>query len=64
MGYNWNWGVFLQPSDTGDDTYLGWMIDGFKMTIGLSLSAWLMALILGAVIGVLRTVPNLSLIHI
>lgn len=58
MGYNWNWGVFLQPSATGDDTYLGWMLYGLKMTIGLSLSAWIMALVLGAVIGVLRTVPN------
>jgi glutamate/aspartate transport system permease protein len=61
MGYNWNWGVFLMPSATGDDTYLGWMLFGFKMTIALSLSAWLMALVLGAVIGVLRTVPNKTL---
>lgn len=58
MGYNWNWGVFLQPSATGGDTYLGWMLHGFKMTIALSLSAWLLALMLGAVVGVLRTVPN------
>lgn len=61
MGYHWNWGVFLQPSATGDDTYLGWMLYGFKMTIGLSLSAWIMALILGALVGVLRTVPNKAL---
>ncbi len=61
MGYNWNWGVFLQPSATGGDTYLGWMFYGFKMTIALSLSAWIMALLLGAVIGVLRTVPNKAL---
>ena len=61
MGYSWNWGVFLQPSATGNDTYLGWMIYGFKMTLGLSLSAWVMALILGSVIGVLRTVPSKSL---
>ena len=61
MGYSWNWGVFLQPSATGNDTYLGWMIYGFKMTLGLSLSAWLIALLLGAVIGVLRTVPNAAL---
>ncbi|MEI7431062.1 MAG: amino acid ABC transporter permease [Betaproteobacteria bacterium] len=58
MGYSWNWGVFLQPSATGNDTYLGWMIYGLKMTIGLSLSAWLIALVLGSVVGVLRTVPN------
>lgn len=61
MGYNWNWGVFLLPSATGDDTYLGWMFFGFKMTIALSLSAWLMALVFGAVVGVLRTVPNKTL---
>jgi glutamate/aspartate transport system permease protein len=51
-------GVFLQPSASGDDTYLGWMFAGFKMTIALSLTAWLVALLLGALIGVLRTVPN------
>ena len=61
MGYQWNWGVFLQPSATGVDTYLGWMLAGFKMTITLSLSAWVLALLLGAVIGVLRTVPNKAL---
>jgi len=58
MAYNWNWGVFLQPTATGDDTYLGWMFYGFKMTIALSLSAWLIALAVGAVVGILRTVPN------
>src|SRR5512133_2109344 len=61
MGYSWNWGVFLQPSATGDDTYLGWMFYGFKMTIGLSLSAWLIALLLGALVGVLRSVPSKTL---
>ncbi len=58
MNYQWNWGVFFQPSATGDDTYFGWMLSGLKMTLGLSLSAWALALLLGAVVGVLRTVPN------
>ncbi len=61
MTYQWNWGVFLQPSATGDDTYLGWMFAGLKMTLALSLSAWVVALLLGAVVGVLRTVPNKTL---
>ncbi len=61
MNYQWNWGVFLQPSATGDDTYLGWMFSGLKMTITLSLTAWVLALMLGALIGVLRTVPNKTL---
>lgn len=58
MAYNWNWEVFLQPSATGDDTYLGWLITGFKWTVSLSLSAWVIALVVGSIIGVLRTVPN------
>ena len=58
MNYQWNWGVFLQPTAAGDDIYLGWMLSGLQMTVKISLSAWLIALLLGAVIGVLRTVPN------
>ena len=64
MSYQWNWGVFLQPTAVGDDIYLGWMFSGFKMTIGLSLSAWIIALMLGALMGVLRTVPNKMLVRI
>lgn len=58
MGYSWNWGIFLQPAASGESTYLGWMLAGLKMTIALSLSAWIMALLLGALFGVLRTVPS------
>ncbi len=61
MSYQWNWGVFLEPSAVGDDIYLGWMFAGFKMTIALSLTAWVLALLLGALVGVLRTVPNKTL---
>lgn len=61
MNYQWNWGVFLQPTATGDDVYLGWMFAGLKMTIALSLTAWAIALLLGALVGVLRTVPNKAL---
>jgi len=58
MNYQWNWHVFLQPTAAGDDIYLGWMLSGLQMTVLLSLSAWFIALLLGAVMGVLRTVPN------
>lgn len=61
MNYQWNWHVFLQPTAAGDDVYLGWMLSGLKMTILLSLSAWAIALLLGALMGVLRTVPNKGL---
>jgi glutamate/aspartate transport system permease protein len=58
VGYAWHWGIFLQPAASGESTYLGWMLAGLKMTIALSLSAWIMALLLGALFGVLRTVPS------
>lgn len=58
MSYSWNWQVFLQPSATGEGTYFSWLIDGLQWTVMLSLAAWLIALVVGSIIGVLRTVPN------
>jgi glutamate/aspartate transport system permease protein len=59
MSYNWNWAVFSQPSATGDgSTYLGWMLAGLKTTVALSLSAWVLALLLGCIVGILRTAPR------
>jgi glutamate/aspartate transport system permease protein len=43
---------------TGETTYLGWMLSGLQTTVTLSLCAWVMALALGSLMGVLRTVPN------
>jgi glutamate/aspartate transport system permease protein len=58
VNYNWNWGVFLRAVPSGGAVYLDWMLSGLKMTVALSLSAWIIALIIGAFMGVLRTVPN------
>lgn len=58
MSYHWNWGVFLSPTPTGDATYLDWLLVGLQWTLLLSLGAWVMALLLGTLLGVLRTVPN------
>lgn len=58
MSYNWNWGVFLQPTVSGNDTYFGWLLTGLKWTVTLSLSAWVIALVVGTIVGVLRTAPN------
>lgn len=56
--YNWDWAVFLQPTPGAEDTYLGWLVVGLKWTILLALSAWVIALMLGSLVGVLRTLPN------
>ena len=58
MAYAWHWEVFLKPAASGDSTYLGWMVSGLELTVGLSLSAWVMALLIGGLMGVLRTVPS------
>lgn len=58
MNYNWNWSVFLTPVPSGETTYLGWLFTGLQWTIALSLSAWVIALVVGSIVGVLRTVPN------
>jgi glutamate/aspartate transport system permease protein len=61
MSYNWNWSVFSMETPSGATTYMGWLIDGLQMTVALSISAWIIALALGALMGVLRTVPHKGL---
>jgi glutamate/aspartate transport system permease protein len=58
MNYNWDWGVFFKSTGIGDEIYLDWYIAGLGWTIAVALTAWLLALALGLVLGVLRTVPN------
>jgi glutamate/aspartate transport system permease protein len=58
MGHRWDWGVFLRLVPTGDATYLGWLISGLWTTVAVSLSAWVLALVVGSLMGVLRTVPQ------
>jgi glutamate/aspartate transport system permease protein len=57
MIYHWNWGVFFQ-SAAKNQTYLDWLLSGALITLALGLAAWAIALLLGALLGVLRTVPS------
>jgi len=52
MDYNWNWSVLLQ------DPYLGWLIMGVQWTFAVALAAWVIALAVGILVGVGRTLPN------
>jgi len=58
MNYNWNWGIFFQLSPDGTHTYLGTLLIGMVWTLATALSAWIIALSLGSLIGVLRTSPS------
>ncbi|HVR54624.1 MAG TPA: amino acid ABC transporter permease [Pseudorhodoferax sp.] len=55
--YNWNWSVLWSPSADGSATYLGTLGYGLVWTLVVGLSAWCIALVLGTVVGIARTVP-------
>lgn len=58
MNYNWNWRIFWEPSPDAVGTYMDTLLSGLNWTLATALTAWVMALILGAIVGTLRTVPN------
>ncbi|HEY0201119.1 MAG TPA: amino acid ABC transporter permease [Burkholderiaceae bacterium] len=66
---SWDWQVFCKntldgevvPSCFGsgrDITYLDWMLSAWGWTLAVALSALVIALVVGSIIGVLRTLPN------
>jgi len=62
MNYHWNFGIFLEPVKSGDETYLDWLFTGLAWTLAVSLTAWLIALCIGVGIGALRTTPSRLLV--
>ena len=58
MNYHWNWGIYLQNVQAGDETYLDWLISGFGWTVAVALTGWVIALVVGSVVGTMRTVPG------
>lgn len=52
MDYNWNWAVLFE------EQYLNWLISGFGWTISVALTAWRVAIVIGVLVGVGKTVPN------
>lgn len=63
MSIDWNWGIFLQQAPFGNTTYLGWLWSGFQITVALSISAWIIAFLVGSLFGILRTMQSLPLGH-
>ena len=55
MNYNWNWGIFFQMEPGASGTYLEYLIGGLGWTLVTAGFAWIIALFLGVIIGVLRT---------
>ena len=57
MKYNWNWGIFFEPSPEGSGTYLHTLVLGLGITLITALFAWLLALAFGTTVGIMRTLP-------
>jgi hypothetical protein len=58
VNYNWNWGIFFETSPDGVHTYLETLLLGTLWTLATALAAWCLALLLGSLVGVVRTMPN------
>src|ERR1700682_192671 len=58
VNYHWNWHIFFEPAPNGTGTYLDMLLSGLKLTIETALAAWIIALVLGSIIGVMRTLPS------
>ena len=58
MNYTWNWGVLSQSTGIGDETYLDWIVSGLGWLLTIGTIAWIIALCLGTVLGVMRTLPS------
>lgn len=72
---NWDWQVFCKNTidgevmprcfgSGGDITYLQWMLSAWGWTISVSLLALVVALVVGSLMGILRTTPSKTLVLI
>ena len=53
----WDWKVFLND-DGGGRTYLEWMMTAWGWTLSVAIAAWVVAMLVGALMGTLRTLPD------
>lgn len=54
MNYHWNWLIFFDLAP-GGETYLDTLLQGLAWTVGTAVLSWVMALVIGTVVGVART---------
>jgi glutamate/aspartate transport system permease protein len=58
MGYHWNWKVLFAPEPGGTGTFLHYLVVGLEWSLACALCAWVIALVVGAIVGTLRTTTN------
>jgi len=58
VNYHWNWSIFWDPSPEGSGTYLDLLLQGLLTTLETAAAAWVVALVLGCLMGVFRSLPG------
>jgi glutamate/aspartate transport system permease protein len=53
-----DWSIFFQPAFDGNGTYLRFLFVGLEWTLLLSIAAWILAFVVGSIVGVSRTLPG------
>jgi glutamate/aspartate transport system permease protein len=53
-----DWSIFFKPAFDGSGTYLRFLIVGFEWTLLLSVLSWVLAFVVGSIVGVIRTFPG------
>lgn len=64
MNYNWNWKIFWDAHPEGTGTYMTSLIGGLGWTLATALTAWVIALSFGALVGTMRTTPKPWLVNL
>ncbi|MGZ5034842.1 MAG: ABC transporter permease subunit, partial [Usitatibacter sp.] len=64
MKYNWNWGILFQQEPGGTGTFLQYLLVGLEWSIVTALCAWVIALLIGSIVGTLRTTNNAWVVRI
>ncbi|GAB3493289.1 amino acid ABC transporter permease [Curvibacter fontanus] len=54
---SWDWQVFLNDDGSGR-TYLQWMMDAWGWTLAVAGSSWVVAVVMGVLMGTLRTLQD------
>ena len=73
MSSNWDWQVFCKSTieDTvypscfgpgGDITYFEWLLSAWGWTVSVAALGWILALVVGSLVGIARTTPSRPLV--
>ena len=58
MGYHWNWSILFAPEPGGTGTFLHYLVVGLGWSLATALAAWVIALVIGSLVGTLRTTTS------